>query len=91
MRLIQQHGEFAEHGLGLRHPGDLKPFLNDCDRALLKDQQPAGCRGCAEHALAGLVVVSNASIERPRRYCFHFDEVAEAEAQGLPTCSYPGF
>jgi hypothetical protein len=21
---------------------------------------------------------------RPRRYCFHFDEVAEAEAQGLP-------
>ena len=21
---------------------------------------------------------------RPRRYCFHFDEVSEAEAQGLP-------
>jgi len=21
---------------------------------------------------------------RPRRYCFYFDEVAEAEAQGLP-------
>jgi hypothetical protein len=21
---------------------------------------------------------------RPRRYCFHFDEIAEAEAQGLP-------
>jgi hypothetical protein len=29
---------------------------------------------------------------RSRRYVFHYDEVAEAEAQGLcPTCSYPGF
>ena len=27
---------------------------------------------------------------RARRYVFHYDEVAEAEAQGLPTCSYPG-
>jgi hypothetical protein len=25
-----------------------------------------------------------ASSARPRRYCFHFDEIAEAEAQGLP-------
>src|SRR5262249_1441148 len=27
----------------------------DRDRALLKDQQPAGCRGGAEHGLAGAV------------------------------------
>jgi hypothetical protein len=26
---------------------------------------------------------------RPRRYCFHFDEVAEAEAQGLPYILVP--
>jgi hypothetical protein len=26
---------------------------------------------------------------RPRRYCFHFDEVAEAEAQGLPYVLVP--
>src|SRR5262245_53726875 len=53
--LIQQHGEFAEHGARLRHPGDLNAFLYDRDRALLKDQQSAGCRGGAEHGLTGLV------------------------------------
>jgi hypothetical protein len=26
---------------------------------------------------------------RARRYCFHFDEVAEAEAQGLPCMLVP--
>jgi hypothetical protein len=26
---------------------------------------------------------------RPRRYCFHYDEVAEAEAQGLPYVLVP--
>ena len=26
---------------------------------------------------------------RARRYCFHFDEVAEAEAQGLPYMLVP--
>jgi hypothetical protein len=26
---------------------------------------------------------------RPRRYCFHYDEVAEAEAQGLPYMLVP--
>jgi hypothetical protein len=26
---------------------------------------------------------------RSRRYCFHFDEVAEAEAQGLPYVLVP--
>ena len=26
---------------------------------------------------------------RARRYCFHFDEVAEAEAQGLPYVLVP--
>jgi len=55
VRLIQKHGEFAEHGTGLRHPGDLKAFLYDCDLALLKDQQSAGCRSGAKHGLAGLV------------------------------------
>src|SRR5262249_28702618 len=55
VRLIQQHGEFAEHGARLRHPGDLNAFPNDFDRALLKNQQPAGCRACGEHGLAGPV------------------------------------
>jgi hypothetical protein len=45
VRLIEKRGEFAEHGTGLRDPGNLDAFLYDCDRALLKDQQPAGCRG----------------------------------------------
>src|SRR5439155_26650088 len=27
VRLIQQHGEFAEHGIRLRDPGDLNAFL----------------------------------------------------------------
>src|SRR5262245_12980393 len=55
VRLIQQHGEFAEDGTRLRHPGDLNAFLYDRDRALLKDQQSAGCRGGAEYGLTGLV------------------------------------
>src|SRR6266481_312881 len=55
VRLIQQRGEFAEHGTRLRDPGDLNAFLYDCDRALLKDQQSAGCRSGAKHGLAGLV------------------------------------
>src|SRR5258705_13706209 len=55
VRLIEKHGEFAEHGTGLRDPGNLDAFLYDCYRALLKDQQPAGCRGGPEHGLAGLV------------------------------------
>src|SRR5258708_14414118 len=54
VRLIEKRGEFAEHGTGLRDPGNLDAFLYDCYRALLKDQQPAGCRGGAEHGLAGL-------------------------------------
>jgi excisionase family DNA binding protein len=29
----------------LSHLGDLNPFLEDCDCPLLKDQQPASCRG----------------------------------------------
>ena len=31
--LIQQHGEFAEHGAGLRYLGDLDALLDDFDRA----------------------------------------------------------
>src|SRR4029077_11763407 len=58
VRLIQQHGEFAEHGARLRHPGDLNAFLYDRDRALLKDQQPAGCRGGAEHVPPARYVIS---------------------------------
>jgi hypothetical protein len=34
-----------------------------------------------ERLLAKVEAACNA---RPRRYCFHYDEVAEAEAQGLP-------
>jgi hypothetical protein len=34
-----------------------------------------------ERLLAKVEAESNA---RPRRYCFHEDEIAEAEAQGLP-------
>src|SRR5262245_1673971 len=36
-------------------PGDLDAFPNDFDRALFKDQQPAGRRACGEHGLAGPV------------------------------------
>src|SRR5262249_1766079 len=31
-----------------------------------------------------VIIVHHCGVERPRRYCFDFDEVAEAEAQGLP-------
>jgi hypothetical protein len=36
-----------------------------------------------------LAKVEAESHARPRRYCFHFDEVAEAEAQGLPYVLVP--
>jgi hypothetical protein len=39
-----------------------------------------------ERLLAKVEAESRAS---PRRYCFHFDEVAEAEAQGLPYVLVP--
>jgi hypothetical protein len=38
VRLIEKHGEFAEHGTGLRHCGDLHAFFEDRDHALPKDQ-----------------------------------------------------
>src|SRR6516165_5712756 len=69
VRLIQQHGEFAEHGARLRHPGDLNAFLYDRDRALLKDQQSAGCRGGAEHGLTGLVSGERKGGEPPLENC----------------------
>jgi hypothetical protein len=55
VRLIQQHREFAEHATGLRDPGDLDAFLDDFDRPLLEDQQPASRRGGCEHGITGLV------------------------------------
>jgi len=55
VRLIQKHREFAEDGTRFRHPGDLNAFLFDRDRALLKEQQPAGCRARTEYGLTGLV------------------------------------
>jgi len=55
VRLIQQRGEFAEHGARLRHLSDLDGLLDDCDRALPEDQQPAGLRTGGEHDLAGMV------------------------------------
>ena len=36
-----------------------------------------------------LAKVEAACSARPRRYCFYFDEVAEAEAQGLPYVLVP--
>ena len=36
-----------------------------------------------------LAKVEAESRARPRRYCFYFDEVAEAEAQGLPYVLVP--
>jgi hypothetical protein len=36
-----------------------------------------------------IVKLEQARGARPRRYCFHFDEVAEAEAQGLPYVLVP--
>ena len=36
-----------------------------------------------------LAKVEAACSARPRRYCFYFDEVAEAEAQGLPYMLVP--
>jgi hypothetical protein len=36
-----------------------------------------------------LAKVEAESRARARRYCFHFDEIAEAEAQGLPYVLVP--
>ena len=36
-----------------------------------------------------LAKVEAACSARPRRYCFYYDEVAEAEAQGLPCMLVP--
>ena len=36
-----------------------------------------------------LAKVEAACSARPRRYCFYYDEVAEAEAQGLPYVLVP--
>jgi hypothetical protein len=36
-----------------------------------------------------IVKLEQARGARARRYCFHFDEVAEAEAQGLPYVLVP--
>ena len=55
VRLVQQDGEFAEHGARLRHPGDFNIFLDDYYCALSEDQQAAGPRTSGEHGLAGLV------------------------------------
>src|SRR6476646_5152968 len=55
VRLIQQDGQFAEHGSRLRHSSDLDILLYDHNRALPEDQQPAGPRTSGEHGLAGLV------------------------------------
>jgi hypothetical protein len=36
-----------------------------------------------------IVKLEQARGARARRYCFHFDEIAEAEAQGLPYALLP--
>src|SRR4029450_10043645 len=55
MRLIQQHGEFAEYGTGLGHRGDLNPFFKDFDRAFLQNKQPSGPQAGSQYGLAGLI------------------------------------
>ena len=45
--IVFRYGVFAEYGTGLCHSRDLNAFLYDCDGALLKDQQSAGCRSGA--------------------------------------------
>ena len=54
VRLIQQDGWFAEHGARLRHLSDLDVLLDDHDRALPEDQQPAGPLVLQERVRAGL-------------------------------------
>ena len=63
VRLTEQHGEFTEHRAGLRHIGDLNAVLDDGDRALLEDEEPAGRRAGGEHCLAGLVGCKRKSAE----------------------------
>jgi hypothetical protein len=55
VRLIQQRRKFAEHGARLCHLGDLNGLFDDCDRALLQNQQPASLRTSGKHGLTDLV------------------------------------
>jgi len=55
VRLIEQNGEFTEHGARLRHLGNLPVLLEDRDGTFLEDQQPSGPRTIDDYALAGLI------------------------------------
>jgi hypothetical protein len=55
----------------------------------LRARGPAPMKPSALRIERLLAKVEAESRARPRRYCFHFDEVAEAEAQGLPYVLVP--
>jgi hypothetical protein len=54
-------------------------------------RQTARARSNDSHARKGFrpAQVEAERSARPRRYCFYYDEVAEAEAQGLPYVLVP--
>jgi len=86
VRLIEKHGEFAKHGTGFRHRGDLDAFPEDYDRALPQDQQPAARRGGNKHGLAGLVGCDRKAGKLPLEY----GHVGN-EGHGHARCSVPRF
>ena len=49
----------------------------------------SGARFVSYRACFRLKKLEQVRSARARRYCFHFDEVAEAEAQGLPYVLVP--
>src|SRR5258708_466894 len=65
VRLIEKRGDFAEYGAGLPHSADLDAFLENCDHALLQNQQPAGRRGGTQHRFAGLIGCNRKSGKLP--------------------------
>jgi hypothetical protein len=55
----------------------------------LRARGPAPMKPSALRIERLLAKVEAACNARPRRYCFYYDEVAEAEAQGLPYVLVP--
>ena len=58
--------------------------LSHDKRSAREDQPPMKPSARRIERLLAKVEAELACSARPRRYCFHFDEIAEAEAQGLP-------
>ena len=56
VRLVEEHGELAEHRAGLGDRGDLRAAFDDRDRAAFANQKPPGFRALlGEHCLAGVI------------------------------------